>query len=96
MTQDDEVKHLTLVELNVVEQCLNLYKTGAIQRRRNQVREELKAANPGKKIPQEDLYPRIHGLVFNPADGILKTLPVDFQKRVGSLDHIYSMIPKNK
>ena len=96
LLQDEEVKHLTLVELNVVEQCLNLYKSGAVQRRRNQVREELKAANPDKKIEQSELYPRIHGLVFNPADGILKTLPVDFEKRVGSLDHIYSLIPKNK
>jgi len=79
----------------VVEQCLNLYKTGVVQRRRAEVREEMKAANPGMRIPQEDLYPRIHGLVFNPADGILKTLPVNFKQRVGSLDHIYSLIPKN-
>uniref|UniRef100_A0A7S3M860 Carbonic anhydrase n=1 Tax=Spumella elongata TaxID=89044 RepID=A0A7S3M860_9STRA len=93
---DDERKHLTLVELNVVEQCLNLYKTGVVQRRRNEVREELKAADPNRKIPQDELYPRIHGLVFNPADGILKNLPVDFKKRVGSLDHIYGLIPKKQ
>ena len=80
----------------MVEQCLNLYKTGVVQRRRNEVREELKAADPNRKIPQDELYPRIHGLVFNPADGILKTLPVDFKKRVGSLDHIYSLIPKKQ
>jgi len=28
--QDDEERHLKLVELNVIEQCLNLYKTGAL------------------------------------------------------------------
>jgi len=28
ITQDDEERHLKLVELNVIEQCLNLYKTG--------------------------------------------------------------------
>ena len=86
--QDEEMKHLTLVELNVVEQCLNLNKTGVVQRRRSEVREEMKAANPGTKIPQEDLYPRIHGLVFNPANGILKTLPVNFKQRVSSLECI--------
>jgi hypothetical protein len=28
--QDEEERHLQLVELNVIEQCLNLYKTGAV------------------------------------------------------------------
>ena len=85
---------MALVELNVVEQCLNLYKTGVVQRRRHEVLEELKKANPGAKIGPEDVYPRIHGMVFNPSDGVLKCLPVDFGKRVGSLDHIYCLIPK--
>ena len=84
------------MELNVVEQCLNLYKTGVVQRRRNEVREELKKANPNTRIDPEELTPRIHGLVFNPADGILKKLPVDFKKRIGSLDHIYGLIPKSE
>jgi len=26
--QDEELRHFQLVELNVIEQCLNLYKTG--------------------------------------------------------------------
>jgi hypothetical protein len=39
----------------------------------------------------EEVYPRIHGLVFNPKDGLLKKLPVDFTKRVGPLDHIYGL-----
>mmetsp|Transcript_112954 Transcript_112954/g.221459 ORF Transcript_112954/g.221459 Transcript_112954/m.221459 type:complete len:275 (-) Transcript_112954:189-1013(-) len=90
---DEDVKHCTLVELNVVEQCLNLYKTGVVQRNRNQCREKLKAQNPGARIEQEELTPRIHGLVFNPADGILKCIPIDFNKRVGSLDHIYGLVP---
>ena len=87
------MKHCTLVELNVVEQCLNLYKTGVVQRNRNQCREKLKAQNPGARIEHEELTPRIHGLVFNPADGILKCIPIDFNKRVGSLDHIYGLVP---
>ena len=94
LIHDEEQRHMTLVELNVVEQCLNLYKTGVVQRTRNAHRESLKKANPGAKIDQDELVPRIHGLVFNPADGILKRLPVDFGKRVGTLDHIYGLIPE--
>jgi len=40
---------------------------------------------------EEEVYPRIHGLVFNPKDGYLKKLPVNFTKRVGTLDHIYGL-----
>jgi len=40
---------------------------------------------------EEEVYPRIHGMVFNPKDGLLKKLPVNFIKRVGSLDHIYGL-----
>jgi hypothetical protein len=35
--------------------------------------------------------PRIHGLVFDPSEGILRQLPVNFAARVGSLDHIYRL-----
>jgi hypothetical protein len=103
------------VELNVIEQCINLFKTGAhllpfllalcfivqalrcftvtgvIQRKRIQTRSELLAS--GKKADElgDEVYPRIHGMVFNPADGVLKRLPVNFSRRVGSLDHIYGL-----
>jgi hypothetical protein len=40
---------------------------------------------------EEEVYPRIHGLVFNPKDGLLKKLPINFTKRVGSMDHIYGL-----
>ena len=40
---------------------------------------------------EEEVYPRIHGLVFNPKDGFLKKLQVDFSKRAGSMDHIYGL-----
>jgi carbonic anhydrase len=86
------VKHMTLVELNVVEQCLNLYKTGVVQRTRAKHREALREENPTERVNPDELVPRIHGLVFNPADGILKRLPIDFAKRVGALDHIYGLI----
>jgi hypothetical protein len=40
---------------------------------------------------EEEVIPRIHGLVFNPKDGLLKKLPINFTKRVGSMDHIYGL-----
>jgi len=70
------------VELNVIEQCLNVYKTGVVQRNRI----KSKAETGGKNI-----VPRIHGAVFNPADGLVKKLNVDYEKRIGNLDHIYSL-----
>ena len=35
---DEEERHFRLVELNVMEQCINLFKTGVIQRKRNQTK----------------------------------------------------------
>jgi len=77
---DDDERLNKLVELNVIEQCLNLYKTGVVQRRRIQTH------NLG--IP---MVPRIHGLVFSPLDGLLKRLKVNYARRVGSLEHIYGL-----
>jgi carbonic anhydrase len=61
--KDPEERHKRLVELNVVEQCLNLFKTGAVQKKRVET------------FMNNDLeysYPRIHACVFDPKDGILR------------------------
>lgn len=78
--EDDREFHRKLVELNVIEQCINVYKTGVVQRRR---------INSSKK--GEEATPRIHGLVFDPSEGILRKLKVNFAARVGSLEHIYGL-----
>jgi len=83
---DSEERHRRLVELNVVEQCLNLYKTGVVQRKR------MKTTKASDGV---DVFPRIYGLVFNPADGYLRKLKVDFTARIGSLNHIYSLISRS-
>jgi carbonic anhydrase len=111
--EDYEERHCRLVELNVIEQCLNLYKTGAcgIITKNTQKNDyynsrilctpsfpfhapagvvQRKRMQTGKVTPSET-NPRIYGLVFNPADGLLKKLSVDFEKRVGNLEHIYSL-----
>jgi carbonic anhydrase len=79
---DYEERHHRLVELNVVEQCLNLYKTGVVQRKR------IKTSKASNGL---EVFPRIYGLVYNPAHGFLKRLHVDFDRRIGNLEHIYSL-----
>ncbi len=74
-----------MVELNVIEQCINVYKTGVVQRKR------LKQRRDNASGRTEDLMPRIHGMVFDPATGFLRKLNIDYSARVGSLEHIYRL-----
>ena len=78
--RDPEERHRRLVELNVVEQCVNLYKTGVVQRRR------LETKNEGP-YP----VPQIHGVVFDPKVGLLKRVDVDFPAMTDDLDGIYDL-----
>eukprot|EP00913_Durusdinium_trenchii_P032465 g30394.t1 len=59
-------RHKRMVELNVIEQCLNLFKTSDIQSRRRYTASR----------PEEFgcALPRVHAMVFSPADGILRRL----------------------
>ena len=68
------------MELNVVEQCLNLYKTHVVQQKRYET---------GKEFGEEGVFPRIHGAVFNPRQGIMKSLKTDIWKRAEQLNSIY-------
>ena len=51
--KDSEERHRRLVELNVTEQCMNLFKTAVVQKRR---------ATP----EESQLVPRIHGKIPTP------------------------------
>ena len=79
---DFEQRHRRLVELNVVEQCLNVYKTAVVQRKRLETHGDPDVAFA---------YPRIHGLVFDPAEGILKKLPIDYTEQIAELGAIYDL-----
>lgn len=95
--KDDNLRHEKLVEYNVIEQCLTLYKTGTVQRKRMESFEAFEKANGAiltdvmRKKAADAVYPRIHGLVFDPSEGLLKKLKVDFQGRIGSLESIYGL-----
>mmetsp|Transcript_63242 Transcript_63242/g.131570 ORF Transcript_63242/g.131570 Transcript_63242/m.131570 type:complete len:395 (-) Transcript_63242:85-1269(-) len=58
---DPDARQRRLVELNVVEQCNNVYKEAVVQRRRIWTEEK-----------QGDAKPRIFGMVYDPNDGLLK------------------------
>lgn len=77
---DDEERHRKLVETSVTEQCLTLYKTAVVQRKRKETSET-----------HPFTYPRIHAMVFDPKVGILKKLPVDFKQTTDDLSHIYDL-----
>lgn len=79
--QNEECKHRRLVELNVLEQCLNLYKTRVVQKRRLETYAD----------PDSLTYPRIHGLVFDPASGVLKKIPIDFRNEISDLAGAYDL-----
>eukprot|EP00054_Salpingoeca_dolichothecata_P038075 m.12827 g.12827 ORF g.12827 m.12827 type:complete len:262 (+) comp8210_c0_seq2:31-816(+) len=78
---DYEARHRRLVELNVIEQCLNIFKCRVVQRNR------VESIQNGADFAR----PRIHALVFNPGDGILKKLPVDFQKFLKENAEVYGL-----
>jgi len=62
--KDPEQRHRRLVELNVIEQCINLFKTGVVQRMRVQTYKENQAYTT----------PRIHACAFDPNTGELNPL----------------------
>lgn len=58
---DDDDRLRRIVELNVREQCLNLYRNPIVQH------SQMKNGN----------FPRIHGMVYDIHDGLLKELKVN-------------------
>lgn len=72
--EDAERRHQRLVELNVGEQCLNLFKLAVVQRNQH---------SRGA--------PRVHGLVYNISDGLLKKVPVDFRGYADAFRDVYSL-----
>lgn len=79
---DDEQRARRLTEFNVLEQCINLYKTGIIQKRRLET---------FKDPDIEFTHPRIHGFVFDPRDGILHKLKLDFRGLVEKYSGVYDL-----
>ena len=71
---DPEKKHRRLVELNIQEQCFNLYGNSIVQQMQ---------AKTGR--------PRIHGMVYDIADGKLHYLNIDFKSQIKKYRSIYAV-----
>tara|TARA_R110002050_G_scaffold145821_1_gene271291 strand:- start:191 stop:1081 length:891 start_codon:yes stop_codon:yes gene_type:complete len=81
---DPEQRHRRLVELNVREQCLNIFKTGIVQRRRM----ETSLNKDGK---YDFCTPRIHGFVYEPGNGLLNKLDINWKSEVEAYRHVYDL-----
>jgi carbonic anhydrase len=71
---DPEARYRRLVELNVLEQCINIAKTAAVQQR---------FIHGG--------FPRVHGWVFDLAEGQLIDLKIDFEAILKEIQQIYNL-----
>lgn len=78
---DPEVRHRRFVELNVIEQCMNVFRTGVVQKRR---KETLMAGEPFA-------LPQVHAMVFDPKTGDLVRLECDFSQYEEEMSQIYGM-----
>jgi carbonic anhydrase len=77
--KDPEARHRRFVELNVIEQCVNVFKTGIVQSRRRETWSE------------GEMMPRVHAMVFDPKSGDLKRIPFDFSAYQDDLTDIYGL-----
>ncbi|KAJ3233391.1 hypothetical protein HDU78_006492 [Chytriomyces hyalinus] len=79
---DAEMRHRRLVELHTIEQCNNVLKTGVVQQARRASFNKYGFA-----------VPRVHALVFDPAAGELKKLPVSWKNELKDFGSIYDLYP---
>lgn len=87
LIEDDEERHRRLVELNVIEQCINVFKFTCVQKKR----QWRHAPGVNRDQTVKYVYPRVHGLVFDPKDGILKKLDLGFRTIFGHLKSVYKL-----
>ena len=93
--KDPIARQRRLVELNVVEQCLNVFKTAVVQKRRVETHLEAKAGGSAHVTFSE---PQVHAFVYEPTTGLASKLDVDFKAYLGELKDVYDLykIPEEK
>jgi carbonic anhydrase len=85
--EDPVARHRRMVEINTVEQCLNIFKTGAVQKRRAST--YLESLKPGSLIKFSE--PVVHAMVYEPTTGELKKLDVDFKKYLQEYADVFNL-----
>jgi carbonic anhydrase len=86
--EDETARYRRLVELNVIEQCLNIFKTAVVQRKRVETYGKMRKAGPQTSLFVE---PRIHAYVYDPKTGELTKLSVDFKEYIDDLGSVYDL-----
>eukprot|EP00933_Yihiella_yeosuensis_P062862 TRINITY_DN65872_c0_g1_i1.p1 TRINITY_DN65872_c0_g1~~TRINITY_DN65872_c0_g1_i1.p1 ORF type:complete len:281 (+),score=55.42 TRINITY_DN65872_c0_g1_i1:128-970(+) len=81
--KDLEVRGRRLVEINVIEQAINLYKTRVIQQRRVETYKDIEEFG--------FVQPKIHPCVYDPGTGELRRLDVEMQDYLSDLKDIYNL-----
>lgn len=84
---DLHARHRRLVEINVIEQCLNVYKTAVVQRRRVKTFGQKGVDGSGVQFAE----PRVHAFVYQPSTGELRRLEVDFKDYMKDLGEVYDL-----
>eukprot|EP01063_Lacrimia_lanifica_P028034 TRINITY_DN4015_c0_g8_i1.p3 TRINITY_DN4015_c0_g8~~TRINITY_DN4015_c0_g8_i1.p3 ORF type:complete len:138 (+),score=37.56 TRINITY_DN4015_c0_g8_i1:410-823(+) len=86
---DDEQRHRRFVELNVIEQCRNVFKQACVQKTRKATATPESRRDVGSKY--DFATPRVHAMVLDPANGIMQKLDGDFKKNLEAFKHIYGL-----
>lgn len=81
-----------LVEISTIEQCLNIFKTGVVQRRRIASKQE--SLEEGSPVTFSE--PAVHAMVYDPANGELKKLPVDFKEYMRKYSDVFNLYQAGK
>ena len=90
--KDINKRRRRLVEISVIEQCLNIFKTGAVQRRR--VATYLESQKPDSKVKFSE--PVVHAFVYDPATGELKKLVVNFKEYMRTYSDVFNLYQSPK
>ena len=73
---DKDAQLLRIVELNVREQCLNLFRNPIVQQQQMST----------------GLFPRIHGFVYDIRNGLMKKLAIDFAVEIEKNHGTYGVV----
>ena len=84
---DDNERQRRLVELNVIEQCLNIFKTAVVQRKRVETYAAINDPNSRVQFTE----PRVHAYCYDPKNGELKKLEVNFKEYIDDLGSVYDL-----
>jgi hypothetical protein len=68
-------------------QCLNIYKTAVVQKRRVETSELVGHKGSNVLFPE----PRVHAFVYEPSTGQATKLPVDFKRYLDDLRPLYDL-----